>query len=354
MQQVMLEQVALSVARQLEDQIDSELHKLENLQDDDIEGLRQRRIVEMRKQQEKAREWLDKGHGEYHELLDEKEFFKEVKGEERMIVHFYRNSSMPCQVRGPWCAREKLVWRPAGCACPSCYAPNMQTFLLQVMDKHMAILCKQHLETKFAKVGARIALHAPAMRGAGEGATQCSACIVRAGMGADLELCEVPGVADSAGAGSKHLRCSAAVPAWLMAPPALADPQARASPPPPFCPTSRTTPSRSATPCTQIDAEKSPYLTEKLKIWMLPTLALIRGEKVVDYMVGFDDVGGTMDFPTEVLAEVIAAKRVLYPNDSARYRAGAGAGGGHQRQQRSVRSGFSYQRGSDDEDSDFD
>ena len=46
----------------------------------------------------------------------------------------------------------------------------------------------------------------------------------------------------------------------------------------------------------QIDAEKSPYLTEKLKIWMLPTLALIKNEKVIDYIVGLDDVGGSDDF----------------------------------------------------------
>jgi len=37
----------------------------------------------------------------------------------------------------------------------------------------------------------------------------------------------------------------------------------------------------------QINAEKSPFLTDKLKIWMLPTLALIKHEKVEDYVVGF-------------------------------------------------------------------
>lgn len=106
MQQAVLEQVALSVAKQLEDQIDNELHKLDNLQDDDIEGLRQRRIAEMRKQQEKTREWVQKGHGEYRDLQDEREFFKEIKGEERMVVHFYRNS-FPCQVRS---ARREAVF----------------------------------------------------------------------------------------------------------------------------------------------------------------------------------------------------------------------------------------------------
>jgi hypothetical protein len=48
----------------------------------------------------------------------------------------------------------------------------------------------------------------------------------------------------------------------------------------------------------RIDAEKSPFLTEKLKIWMLPTLALIKSEKVLDYVVGFNELGGKDDFST--------------------------------------------------------
>ena len=48
----------------------------------------------------------------------------------------------------------------------------------------------------------------------------------------------------------------------------------------------------------KIDAEKSLFLTERLKIWMLPTLAPSRKE-VLDYVVGFDDLGGTDDLPTD-------------------------------------------------------
>jgi hypothetical protein len=48
----------------------------------------------------------------------------------------------------------------------------------------------------------------------------------------------------------------------------------------------------------QINAEKSPFLTERLKIWMLPTLALIKKEKTTDYIVGFNELGGKDDFPT--------------------------------------------------------
>ena len=50
---------------------------------------------------------------------------------------------------------------------------------------------------------------------------------------------------------------------------------------------------------TQLNAEKAPYLTEKLRIFMLPTLALVKKEKVVDYVVGFDELGGKDDFTTE-------------------------------------------------------
>lgn len=97
MAQHAVEQAVLSVAKQLEDQIDSQLHKLENMQDDDLERLRQRRIDDMRRQQDLAREWAAKGHGAYSELGEEKSFFKEVKGEERVVAHFYRDN-WPCKV----------------------------------------------------------------------------------------------------------------------------------------------------------------------------------------------------------------------------------------------------------------
>lgn len=47
-QQAIAEQV-LRAAQQVEEQIDSELHRLENLDDDDIEKLRQRRIEELKR-----------------------------------------------------------------------------------------------------------------------------------------------------------------------------------------------------------------------------------------------------------------------------------------------------------------
>lgn len=113
-----VEQSVLRVAKQLEDQIDSQLHKLENLQDDDLERIRQRRVQELRQQQEKTKEWVAKGHGEYKEIFDEKDFFKEMKGEERMICHFYRDN-WPCKV-GAWRVERVWVeWQGGGSTCGS-------------------------------------------------------------------------------------------------------------------------------------------------------------------------------------------------------------------------------------------
>lgn len=97
----------------------------------------------------------------------------------------------------------------------------------------------------------------------------------------------------------------------------------------------------------QIDAEKSPYLTEKLKIWMLPTLALIKNEKVVDYVVGLDDMGGREDFPTEALAARLAAASVIEYHEGDRISQSAGPKSG-------IRKAEHLQKQADDEDSDFD
>ena len=95
----------------------------------------------------------------------------------------------------------------------------------------------------------------------------------------------------------------------------------------------------------QIDAEKSPFLVERLKIWMLPTLALIKSEKTVDYVVGLDELGGTDDFKTDTLRARLAAAGVLH------WEGGGGGRSAPPPLQRSVRGAA---RGPEDEDSDFD
>lgn len=55
----------------------------------------------------------------------------------------------------------------------------------------------------------------------------------------------------------------------------------------------------------KINAEKSPYLCEKLHIWMLPSVVLVKGGKTEHTIVGLDELGGEEDFSTEALEEVL-------------------------------------------------
>jgi len=49
----------------------------------------------------------------------------------------------------------------------------------------------------------------------------------------------------------------------------------------------------------KINAEKAPYLCEKLGVWILPTVLLIKDNATVTKMEGFDAVGERDDFPTK-------------------------------------------------------
>lgn len=95
--QAVVEQTVVGLAKRLEAQVDAEINRLENLNDDDIESIRAKRMADMKKRQEKTREWVERGHGEYRDIQTEQEFFKEMKGEERMVCHFYREN-WPCKV----------------------------------------------------------------------------------------------------------------------------------------------------------------------------------------------------------------------------------------------------------------
>ena len=173
--------------------------------------------------QQKKDDWLQRGHGELREIT-EKDFFSEMKGEERMVCLFYR-ASVPCQA----------------------------------MEKHLGVVAKKHLETKFVK----------------------------------------------------------------------------------------------------IEAEKAPFLAERLRIWMLPTLALIQHEKTTDYVVGLDDVGGTEDFDTSALEHRLIQGQVIFGESVPLVPGGLGShgggGGGTSATAGGLRKGgHIVARTQSDEDSDFD
>ena len=124
----------------------------------------------------------------------------------------------------------------------------------------------------------------------------------------------------------------------------------------------------------RIDAEKSPYLVEKLGVVVLPSVLCIKNGKVVHTIVGFDEFGGADEFGADVVAYVLAQHEVLRydgpPPDEAdedtgivlpagvnkidmRRGAGGGGGGGGG----SIREGHQeHERGDRDgeDDDDFD
>lgn len=97
----------------------------------------------------------------------------------------------------------------------------------------------------------------------------------------------------------------------------------------------------------KLQAEKSPFLAERLKIWMLPTVAIIQNEKTTDYIVGLDDLGGTESFERVHLENRLVDLGAIFEDpqtkkptqdvDSTNIRKG----------------GYAFNRTASDEDSDF-
>ncbi|RKP21635.1 hypothetical protein ROZALSC1DRAFT_26981 [Rozella allomycis CSF55] len=61
----------------------------------------------------------------------------------------------------------------------------------------------------------------------------------------------------------------------------------------------------------KIDAEKSPFLCERLGVRVLPTLVIVKDRKPVDQIVGFAEIGNKDDFETIALARRIAKSGVI-------------------------------------------
>mmetsp|Transcript_19185 Transcript_19185/g.72488 ORF Transcript_19185/g.72488 Transcript_19185/m.72488 type:complete len:242 (-) Transcript_19185:1472-2197(-) len=61
----------------------------------------------------------------------------------------------------------------------------------------------------------------------------------------------------------------------------------------------------------KIDAEKSPFLCERLNIFMMPTIVLIKDGQTVHQVRGFDELGGTEEWPQAMLAWLASQFGVL-------------------------------------------
>lgn len=56
----------------------------------------------------------------------------------------------------------------------------------------------------------------------------------------------------------------------------------------------------------RINVEKAPFLVDRLKIWMLPTIMIIKDGKTEHSIVGLDELGSNGRFKTEKLESVLA------------------------------------------------
>ncbi|ETN61537.1 thioredoxin domain-containing protein 9 [Anopheles darlingi] len=99
----------------------------------------------------------------------------------------------------------------------------------------------------------------------------------------------------------------------------------------------------------KVNAERCPFLTERLRIKVIPSIALIKDSKTKDYIVGFTDLGNCDDFSTEMLEWRIAQSGaieysgdLLTPPDVKKHKKPAN--------QKTIRGGYD----SDDSDIDFD
>ena len=161
-----------------EAKLDEELLRLENLEEDDLEEIRRKRLESMKENVKRVRDLQLAGHGVYSEIVTEKEFFELVKKTKHVVCHFYRPSTWRCQI----------------------------------IDKHCEILAGKYMECKFIK----------------------------------------------------------------------------------------------------LNIEKSPYLAEKLRIVMLPTLMIINNGKTEHSIIGFDEMGNGDDFETEDFENVLLNWKVIH------------------------------------------
>lgn len=65
----------------------------------------------------------------------------------------------------------------------------------------------------------------------------------------------------------------------------------------------------------KLDAEKSPYFVERLRIRVIPTCLIILNGTVTDRLVGFTELNDTANFTTECLEQALVRKALLLPRE---------------------------------------
>ena len=208
-----------------------------------------------------------------------------------------------------WRARTSICLVAAACAfaCQLICFPCPPLPSHQIMDKHLALLAGKHLETKFVRVHAEKApfLTGKAAWAAGLWAT--TSCMQTCGGRARREGA-LPHRRAGCGVDCREVgRCNGQTGSglgWAVGPAVVADRcMARR-----HCNWHHLELSR----CIILPHATCPAAADRLKVWMLPTLAIIKQEKTTDYIVGLDELGGE-EFATGgfALVQVCCLRQLL-------------------------------------------
>ena len=88
-----MEMAAAQTLLAVEAALDAEIEKTENLDEDDYNRIKQKRIAEMKRKAEQEQQNVSNGHGTLSKINDQQEFFAAAKASARMVVIFTRNSN---------------------------------------------------------------------------------------------------------------------------------------------------------------------------------------------------------------------------------------------------------------------
>lgn len=71
----------------------------------------------------------------------------------------------------------------------------------------------------------------------------------------------------------------------------------------------------------KVNAEKSPFLAERMEIIVLPTIALIKDNQCIHKIIGFGEMGDTDDFATSTMAKVLSTHGAVIYQENDEYAA---------------------------------
>ncbi|KAE9553088.1 hypothetical protein FO519_003721 [Halicephalobus sp. NKZ332] len=94
--QLIAEQL-LNAAKAVEKQVDAEIQRLDNLDDDGLEEIRRNRIAQMKEAARKRQDQEANGHGRVQELANGTDFFDAGKKSEKVVCHFFLPTVRKCE-----------------------------------------------------------------------------------------------------------------------------------------------------------------------------------------------------------------------------------------------------------------